>query len=286
MSRLVEAAHQQFKSDLNLGPSKDLDLTSDILLPERLSQVAGRAPLSTPILDCIDGLATHEFIWHNVEREATKQRALQQVIDGSRQVERSFLGWDMVRRDGGTTGFEGYGAGYFSSSTDLAEAIAKLGAGLLAQQKRYKAQCGDYTFMNRLWKFIGPGVYDPEIASYLYDIFTGTLARLKATTLGNSAVEDVRQTVYRLAGSLPEINYFPPEQTKEIGQAYILPEPTLVEERLAEIMPTGAVDPNTFVGRPEYWGYLLMLKLGVFGHPVVRSALKQQLLKLDGSFIR
>lgn len=278
MSRLVEAAHQKLEGGLNLGPSKDLVLFPEKFLPERLTQVDGHAPLSTPILSCIDGLAVREFIWHNVAREITQQLALEQVIKGSRQVEKNFLGWDMVRRDGGTTGFEGYGAGYFTTATDLAEAIAKLGAGLLAQQKSYKAKCGDHTFMNRLWKFVGSGVYDPEVAGYLYDVFAGTLARLKATTLGNRPVDEVRQTVYRLAGTLPEINYFPKEKSKEIGQAYTLPDPALVEERLAEIMPTGAVSPSTFAGRPEYWGYLFMLKLGVFGHPVVRSALRQQLI--------
>lgn len=281
MSRLIEASRQKIAGSENLGPTKELGFNPESFLPHRTAKVETSAPLAPQVLSGIDGIAAKKFIWEGADLDATRQETLKRLLIESRRIEKSFLGWDMVRRDGGATGFEGYGAGYFPHAIDMAEAIAKLGAGILAETKKNRAKAGDFTFMNRLWKFIGEGVYDPKIAEYMYTTLAITIARLKAETYSDRPVDHVRQTVAKLATSLTPIKYEPQVTEKILGQTYLLPEPTIVQEQLAKVIPTEVVSPQTFAGRPEYWGYLFMLKLGMFGHPLVRTALHQDLLSLN-----
>ncbi|MCL4208024.1 hypothetical protein KJZ63_00100 [Patescibacteria group bacterium] len=281
MSRLIEASRQKITGSENLGPTKELGFNPESFLPHRTAKVETCAPLCQQVLSGVDGVAAQKFIWEGADLDTARQEALKKLISESRRIEKSFLGWDMVRRDGGATGFEGYGAGYFPNAVDMAEAIAKLGAGMLAETKRNRAKVGDFTFMNRLWKFVGEGVYDPKIAEYMYTTLASTIARLKAETHSDGPVDHVRQTVSKLATSLTPIKYEPQATKKALGQTYLLPEPTIVQEQLAKVIPTEVVSPQTFAGRPEYWGYLFMLKLGMFGHPLVRTALHQELLSIS-----
>lgn len=278
MSRLVEASRQKLTGGENLGPTKELGFNPESFLPHRISTVNGCAPLCKQVLTGVESVAARQYIWQGVDYATARDTALNKLIHASRGVEKNYLGWDMVRRDGGATGFEGYGAGYFPTSVDMAEAIAKLGAGLLADTKRQRSQAGDFTFMNRLWKFVGEGIYDPKIADYMYTTLASMIARLKAETHSDGPVNEVRQTVAKLAMVVAPINYEPKINDRQVGQVYTLPKPTIVQEQLAKIIPTDAVSPLTFAGRPEYWGYLFMLKLGMFGHPLVRAALHQELL--------
>lgn len=280
MSRLIEASRQKLAGSENLGPTKELGINPETFLPHRISTIDGCAPLCSQIITGVERIATHKFIWQGQNLETTKSQIIKALISESRRVEKSYLGWDMVRRDGGATGFEGYGAGYFPTSLDMAEAIAKLGAGMLSETKKQRARAGDFMFINKLWKFIGQDIYDPAVAEYMYTAMAGTIARLKAETRSDKPVDDVRQTVAKLATPLPPIAYTTKDDQRRVSQLYSLPTPTIVQEQLAKIIPTDAVSPNTFAGRPEYWGYLFMLKLGMFGHPFVRAALHQNLLTL------
>lgn len=278
MSRLTEVMSQKLESHLNLGPTLDLGIKPEQLLPHRSSEISGQAPLSQPIMTAIDRVALHEHIWQGSDRLAVGQAALSKLIGASRKTEKRFLGFDMVRRNGGATGFEGYGAGYFTTALDMAEAIAKLGAGILAETKTRHDQAGDHLFINRLWKFIAQDIFDPQIANFMHITLAATIARLKTETAGDGPVDEVRQTVNGLAKNLTPITYDPNLENRCVDQNYILPQPLLVQEKLAKIIPVETINPNTFAGRPEYWGYLLMLKLGIFGHSFLRAAMYQEML--------
>lgn len=275
---LVEAARKPISAEMLIGPQFNPEINSKEFLPHKQDLIKNAAPLGEALFHNIQADAISQMLRRGVDLKERQQEVVTKLVSRSRNRERAYFGFDLVRRHGGTTGLEGYGAGYFSTGADIAEAIAKLGAKIVYDEKKNRAKAGDHLFTNRLWKFILNGEYDEGIAEFMNTSLAVLLAKLRAQTANDRPVDEVRQQVFNLAIGLTPIEYSNCTKENCLRQKYKLPQPARVQSTLSKLLPVEAINPDLFRGRPEYWGYLYMLKIGMFAHPIVREAVHQGLL--------
>jgi len=275
MPTLKETTEKKRDTSINIAPPKICQVEVSELLPSQIEQVHNYTPYSRFILDRMRIEAIREKIRHNRGDGNVTQREVEAMIKDANKHNLNFLRWDLLRRESGT-GFEGYGAGSFTTSQDIAEAIAKLGVDLLQSSKRYST---DPRFYNRIWETLLGIKYDSQAALFLEGSLGAVLARLRAETVDTPGVDNVRKLLTNMTVSAPTITYDIEQLPElELPQTYRLPSLSNARDRLSSLMPVDSVSPLMFNGRPEYWGYIYMMRLGIFGHPFVRTGYQKGLL--------
>lgn len=275
MPTLKETTERKRDYRINIVPPKSCQIEATELIPSHIEQVHNDTPYSSFILDRMRIEAIRAKIRHNHGDGNVSQQEVDTMIKDANRHNLNFLRWDLLRRQSGT-GFEGYGAGSFTTAQDIAEAIAKTGVDLLQSAKRYST---DPRFYARVWETLLGIKYDSQAALFLESSFASVLGRLRAETADIPGVDNVRKLLTNLTASEPVIIYEVDQLSNlSLPQNYHLPNLSNARDRLSSIMPIESVSPLVFNGQPEYWGYLFMMRLGIFGHPFVRTGYEKGLL--------
>lgn len=259
--------------DRGLGP-KEFKTNPAELLPHPITEIKSAVPNPELIEAAVNKIALTMSLRDGSNFEDNKKIALEQLIDSSHRSDRDFLRWDLTRRTTGGTGFEKFGAGRYENNKAMAESIATMGAEILKRAKESAFRENNPTFMSRLWKFIDVGAYDADVISFLDSTLGSLLATLKVQAHGAENVTKAGEVIYDATANIEPIEYGLESTNKGIKQIYNLPSLEVVQIQLGKLLPIGeAIDPSIFRG-DKYWGYILMLKLGSIGHPLVRAAIR------------
>lgn len=185
----------------------------------------------------------------------------------SRRYEYKYLMWESVRRTRNPffvngTGFEGYFVGDCDSPHAALEALLHLGEQMLIGIMRFHRY--DYQFRSRLIKTLVDERPDPEAIHEWSAELGACLARLRAQALYDPRIEAFHNATEIAVTALPSITYL--EQDHQIRQNY------RVNSEYTPPRPRLRVTPGMLKPwQQEVW--LVMRKVGMFGHPLVRQYL-------------
>lgn len=248
-----------------IQPPADWKVKIQSWIPKRRSSVENYVPLSSLLCTDLANQQISKYIRKRNKCDTTD--LLDQLADNSRRFDLNLARWDVLRRLC-LTGFEGYYAHQGSFSQDIARQIAAVGVEIIAKIKRQHGS----KFLEKVWQTLLTDNVDPQIAQFLKVEFETVLARYRAQTSQEIRVDQVRETLSSTVLST-HIDYQMTENG--IHQAYVLPNLDMVSSRLKRLLPVEAVSTSIFSGQAEEWGYLFMMRLGLFGHPLLRCALNK-----------
>lgn len=213
-------------------------------------KVDSNVPFDTMIRDW---LALHELL-------------IDFIANPSRRYERSYLAWETVRLrknpffENGT-GFEGYFVGRCRTPEEALEHILRLGRTILDNIARQHHQ--HYAFQSRLMKALIENRSDPQ-AVYVWAAELGAaLARLRAQVPRNQEATAFQAETYRLVSMLPSINYH--QNDNAIRQVYTVAGRSEASRALVTLQDLPPAERDA---------WLVALRLGRFGHPLVREYLR------------
>ncbi|MGQ9887296.1 MAG: hypothetical protein ACUVSX_02285 [Aggregatilineales bacterium] len=194
------------------------------------------------------------------------ERAIDHIAKPSRRYERSYLAWETVRLrknpffENGT-GFEGYFVGRCRTPEEALERILGVSRAVLDNIARQHRR--HYNFQSRLMKALAENRSDPQ-AVYVWAAELGAaLARLRAQVPQNQEASAFHTDTYRLVNMLPPIGYH--QNDSEIRQVYVVTGRSRASRALVTLQD---LPPR------EQQAWLVALRLGRFGHPLVREFLR------------
>jgi hypothetical protein len=196
-----------------------------------------------------------------------KNLPLDELLKRSRRYERSFIAWEIVRKNRNPffvtgTGFEGYYIGICATTDEVLKRIIQVSQKTLdCMSRQYHL---NFRFQSRLMKTLTGDVSDVK-AMYVWAAQLGaTIAQLRCNLHDNRDADLFRIETYRTVQTLPPIDY----QTSDhcIQQTYALGR--LGQQSKVEVHMNG-LKPS------EQDAWLVAWSIGQFGHPVVRAYLEE-----------
>jgi hypothetical protein len=192
---------------------------------------------------------------------------LDRLVQRSHRYERAYLAWETVRLGRNPyfnkgTGFEGYFVGVSHSTEEMLTQLIEIGREILLSNCRlYRHQ---YSFRAKLMKTLEGDCNDPQ-AMYVWSALLGaTLAKLRCNVHYHFKTYYFQNETYWAVNRLPFIKYKRCEH--HIEQEY----------RLAVFKGSYASQPDfslDMLKSSDYDAGLVVLKIGCFGHPLIRAYL-------------
>lgn len=211
------------------------------------------------------------FWWLRVAHE----HDLEKLIDQSRNFNKPYLAWEMVRRRRNPyfqngTGFEGYFIGIARTPEEALEQVLRIGEEMLISILRLHRF--DAGFRSRLMRTLIDELGDADAITEWATQLGATLARLRCNLLDNREADRFQEGTYRLVSRLPEIEYVEDQYT--LRQIYLL---NTVEMLPGEHFDTRRISVSLEgLPRAEQDAWMVARLVGKFGHPLVRQLAAHQ----------
>jgi len=193
---------------------------------------------------------------------------LDSLVQQSRRYERAYLAWETVRRVRHPffnvgTGFEGYFVGIHQSPEETLAQLLRIGNGMLTSNCRlYRHQ---YTFKAKLMQTLRGELNDPHAIDVWSTLLGAILGKLRCNVYYNYATWRFQNETYWTVNRLPLIKYT--QCVHRIEQEYILsPFTSNCVSKLSFCL--NVLKPS------DYDAGLVALRIGRFGHPLVRAYLR------------
>jgi hypothetical protein len=194
---------------------------------------------------------------------------LNSLVEHSRQYERAYLAWEMVRRPRNPffeagTGFEGYFVGILQSPNEMLDKLLEIGHSMLLSNLRlYRYQ---HDFRSRLMKTLTGEMSDPAAMGVWSALLGAALARFRCNIPLNPIVYVFQNETYWIVNRLPLMRY--ERHGHALDQEYVL------AQSKAGSGPKSRIQLSTL--KPaDYEAGLVALLVGRFGHPLIREYLHQ-----------
>jgi hypothetical protein len=199
-----------------------------------------------------------------------------QLVDQSREYEAAYLAWETVRSARNPyfnkgSGFEGYFVGVFKSSEAVLDHLLAIGHHILDSNVRlYPHQ---HTFRRHLMETLARERSDPDALAAWSDELGATVARLRGAVNKTPDAYWFQSETYRLVSCLPAIRYV--QGRHDLAQYYAV--------GFGIMSPSSRIAVNVNQLKPcDQDAGRVMWSIGQFGHPLVRSYLRESYHGLPG----
>jgi hypothetical protein len=189
---------------------------------------------------------------------------LSSLVEESRRFERTYLAWELVRQVRNPffrvgTGFEGYFVGTHHSADEMLTTLLQIGHDMLMSNERlYRFQ---FSFKSTLMKTLMGEANDPQAIETWSTLLGATLGKLRCNVLFNHPAFCYQNETYWTVYRLPPISYQQCE--RHIEQQYVIT--TSKDCRSKPDFPLDLLKSS------NYDAALVVLKIGRFGHPLIRA---------------